>query len=210
MEQDLHGSRCGRRRGYRWNMNDSTDPALFPTSVGAVRAATGRDYEEWFERLDGWGAPNRDHTDIAAWLSAQPSVGGWWAQAITVAYERARGTRAPHQTHGGFQVSVSRTVAVEAARLLEAFTDEPLRSQWLPDAQMTLRRTTAVHTARFDWADPPSRVAVYVTPKAADKASVTVVHEKLADAEAAERLKHHWRERLDVLTSLLQPTSGTG
>jgi hypothetical protein len=186
-------------------MREPTDPALFPTSVDAVRAATVRDYEEWFDRLDKWGARARDHTDTAAWLAAQPSVGAWWAQAITVAYERARGTRALHEASGGFQISVSRTIGVQAELLLGAFTGEPLRVQWLPGAPMTRRRTTAALTARFDWADPPSRVAVYVTPRSSGKASVSVVHEKLPDAEAAERLKHHWRERLDVLTSLLQP-----
>ncbi|HVL54363.1 MAG TPA: hypothetical protein VM344_08905, partial [Vitreimonas sp.] len=129
----------------------------------------------------------------------------WWAQSITVDYERARGMRARHQTRGGFSISASRTVAASPEQLLEAVTSETVRLRWLPDAPLSQRPTRAANTARFDWSDPPSRVVVTVAPKGADRATIFVQHERLPDEESADRLKQAWREWLAALKSVLQP-----
>jgi hypothetical protein len=74
---------------------------------------------------------------------------------------------------------------------------------------MRQRPTRAAHSARFDWADPPSRVIVTVTPKDPDKTVVAVAHEQLPDAEAGERLKYAWRRSLgDLKATLERPTGG--
>jgi hypothetical protein len=44
---------------------------------------------------NAWGPTG--HTEIARWLVAEHRIGGWWAQSVTVAYERARGVRAKHE-----------------------------------------------------------------------------------------------------------------
>ncbi len=49
---------------------------------------------------------------------------GWYAQSITVGYERARGLRAPGEHADGFAVGASKTIAVPVARLFDAF-EEP-------------------------------------------------------------------------------------
>jgi len=111
---------------------------------------TGRSHAEWFALLDAWGAADRTHTEIARWLGTEHGVPGWWTQSITVAYERARGRRARHQMTAGFEVTVNRTVEVDASTALSAFTDDAVREQWLPDAAMRPRPTRAAATARFD------------------------------------------------------------
>jgi uncharacterized protein YndB with AHSA1/START domain len=188
----------------------SFDPAAMPTSDASMQRATGRSYGEWFVLLDRWGARDRTHTDTAAWLVADQAVTGWWAQSITVGYERARG-RALHQVAGGYSVGANRTIAVAPTRLLAAVTDAAIRARWLPGAELTRRRrasaTAAALTVRFDWADPPSRLAVFVVAKGPDKATISIQHEKLPDAEAANRLKAYWRERLAELKSVLERES---
>ncbi len=180
------------------------DPAAPPTSDESVVRVTGRPYAAWFSVLDAWGAAEQGHTAIAAWLAGEHGVPGWWAQSITIAYERARGRRALHQMPGGFEVTVVRTLAVDPDEALRAFTDEKTRERWLPGSGMRQRPTNAAGVARFDWPEPASRLMVAVVAKGPGRATVNVVHSRLTDAAAAEERKAFWRERLEVLKSLLE------
>jgi len=189
--------------------HDADEPTAEPrdafvVSDDAMLRATGRGHAEWFSLLDAWGATDHGHTEIARWLGETHDVPGWWTQNITVAYERARGMRARHQMSDGYSVSVTRTVGVDAARALEAFTSASLRGRWLPGASMRQRSTHAALSARFDWSDPPSRVVVTVVVKSDDKVVVAVTHERVPDAASAERLKAAWREWLSALKALLE------
>jgi hypothetical protein len=62
-----------------------------------VRERTGRDRAEWFAPRDAWGAAGRSHREIARWLAGEHRVDSWSSQSTTVAYEQARGPRAPGQ-----------------------------------------------------------------------------------------------------------------
>lgn len=59
----------------------------------AVRAKTGKDWEEWFRVLDAWGASESGHTASAKYLRDEHGVSAWWAQAVTIRYEYERGLR---------------------------------------------------------------------------------------------------------------------
>jgi hypothetical protein len=170
----------------------------------AMVHATGKGHAEWFAILDAWGATAHNHTEIAKWLSETQGTPGWWTQNITVAYERARGMRARHQMSDGFSVSATRTVALDPDRALLAFTDPSVRNDWLPDAPLSQRPSRAAMTARFDWPDPPSRIVVTAFPKGDGRTIVSVAHEQLPDAEAAERLKAFWRASLSQLKSVIE------
>lgn len=176
----------------------------YQTSDESMRAATGRAHDQWFALLDAWGGAGRRHAEIARWLGETHGVAGWWSQNITVDYERARGLRDVHQTSGGYGISVNRTIAVPADRLLAAFTDPDARARRLPDAPIRTRPTRAVNTARFDWDQPPSRLVVTVAPKGDDRATVNVTHERLPDADAAARFKEAWRTWLGTLKEALE------
>ena len=184
------------------------EPAATPstnlTSDEAMERATGRVHADWFALLDAWGATNRTHTEIARWLHAEHEVPGWWAQNVTVAYERARGMRAPHELTSGFSVSVSKTVDVAAERALAAFTSPTQRKRWLTGAAMRQRPTRAANTARFDWSDPKAVVVVTITPKSATKSTINVTTEKLPDGESVERLRAAWRTWLGRLKVVLE------
>ena len=169
----------------------------------AMIRATGRGHAEWFAILDAWGAVDHTHTEIARWLGETHGTPGWWTQNVTVAYERARGLRAPHQMADGFAVSVTRTVDIPPELALRAFTDETLRAGWLP-VPMRQRPTRARNTARFDWDEPPSRVVVSLVPKGEARTTIAVAHEQLPDAAAGERLKSSWRAWLAALKTVLE------
>jgi uncharacterized protein YndB with AHSA1/START domain len=175
------------------------------TSDEAVRGATGRSYDEWFGLLDRADMASRKHGEIATALTDEHGVDSWWAQTITVGYERARGLRPPHGGRDGlFSVSASKTLDVPVERLFEAFMDSGLRERWLPDGELRERTSQPGRTARFDWGDGASRVNVGFYPKGDARSQVAIAHERLADAEAAEEMKQHWRERLNALKALLE------
>lgn len=181
-------------------------PAVFepPVSDAALREATGRGWDEWFELLDAWGGTSHTHTDIARWVSTEHGVPGWWSQSVTVGYERARGLRAPGQRPDGWSISASKTVAVPVELLFSAFSDESLRERWLPGAVLRLRTATAPKSARYDWEDGSTRVYVGFTDKGDGRSSVAIQHERLPDAETAEEMKAWWRERVAVLKDVLE------
>jgi hypothetical protein len=179
-------------------------PAEPRTSGQAVRKATGADREAWFKRLDSWGATERSHRDIAAWLMREHSIDNWWAQTLTVDYEQARGLREPGgQRDGTFGISASKTIAVPIKRLFSAFTDAKLRERWLPGAEMRERTRQPGKSLRYDWQDD-TRVAIGFIEKADGKSSVGLLHERLPSAKAAQKAKTFWRARLAVLKSLLE------
>jgi hypothetical protein len=180
-------------------------PAL-ATSDEAIRRRTGRGWEEWFDLLDEWGAAERSHREIARWVAEQQSVDplAWNAQAVAGSYEFARGLRAVGEHPDGFAITASRTVAVPVERLYEAFVDESLRERWLPEAELRERTATRPRSARFDWGDGETRVNVTFLAKADGKSTVAVAHERLADAQEAERIKAYWRDRVATLKEVLE------
>ena len=59
----------------------------------AVRARTGKGWEEWVQILDDWDAKEKGHTKSAKHLLEHYGVSPWWAQAVTIRYEWERGLR---------------------------------------------------------------------------------------------------------------------
>jgi uncharacterized protein YndB with AHSA1/START domain len=169
-----------------------------------IRRRTGRGWEEWFDLLDEWGAVERPHKEVARWLASEHGIGGWSAQSVTVSYERARALRAVGERPDGFAVTASKTVAVPVDRLYEAFVNEALRKRWLPEGELRERTATKPRSARFDWGDGETRVNVGFTAKGEAKSTAALEHERLADADEAERMKAFWRERIAALKEVLE------
>ena len=181
-------------------------PAGLP-AVEKVVAATGRTWDAWFATLDRWGARERTHREMAAYLVSEHAVAGWWAQSITMWYERARGLRLKHQQADGFTINVSRTIAAPLGALFDAFVKPRTRARWLADGTMSVRGSRPGVDARFDWGDGATRVVVSFVEKGPAKATVTLSHERLPDAAAAERAKAAWKARLGGLKALLEQAS---
>ena len=168
----------------------------------AVRAKTGKGWDEWFAILDAAGARSLGHKEIVALLDGH-EVGSWWRQMITVAYEQARGLREKRQTASGYTTNASRTIGVPVSRLFEAWSDAALRGRWLPDADLTIRKATPDKSLRITWGDG-SNVDVGLFAKGEAKSQVALEHSKLPDAEAVARVKEYWKQALERLREALE------
>jgi uncharacterized protein YndB with AHSA1/START domain len=182
----------------------ATEGPALAMSDEAIRRRTGRGWEEWFDLLDDWGASERSHREIANWVAQKQGIEGWGAQAVTITYERARELRAVGENDKGFTVTASKTVAVPVDRLYEAFEDETLREHWLRDGRLRKRTALKPKSVRFDWGDGRTRVNVFFTPKGEAKGTVALLHERLADAAEAERMKAFWRAGVSALKQHLE------
>lgn len=176
------------------------------TSDEKIRQRTGRGWEEWFAILDGWGATDRPHREIARWLADQQGLHplAWNVQAIVSSYELTRGVREVGEKDDGYAVTASRTVAVGVDELYDAFVQESLRRRWLSDATLSARTATRPKSARFDWEDGPTRVNVTFLAKGEGKSTIALEHRRLADADQADRMKNYWRNRLSSLKEALE------
>ena len=182
----------------------SSYPALAGKSDEAVRAKTGKAWAQWVDALDAIGAATLSHRDIArAVVERWPEIGGWWAQSVTVGYERIRGLRAIGQrrTDHSFEAGKSRTFAVPVRALYEAFAVKRRRAQWL-DVEPAMRTCRLDTSARMTWPDGTSVIAYFVA-KGRAKSTVTIQHAKLASAADVERAKREWSVRLDALGAFL-------
>lgn len=167
-------------------------------SDDAVREATGRGWNEWCDLIDAWPGKDDGHAAIATHVQEEHGVGGWWAQSVTVGYERITGRRLPHQRPDGtFTAGRSRTITVDAAALRELLLDEEGRQTLFPGMETQLRsRPTSKNvrlaigggTAEFDLA-----------PRDDGKVKVTVQHERLPEYEDVDHWKGFWGEWLEAL-----------
>jgi hypothetical protein len=173
-------------------------------SDAKIKEATGKKWAQWFSILDRWGARGKKHGEIARFLTEKHDVENWWAQSITVAYERARGMRLKYQQPDGFTISATKTIAVPVAVLFEAFINPRQRRRWLTDGRLSLRTSQPGRSARFNWEGGSTRVNVGFTAKDQSKSTVAVAHERLADPDEAETMKAMWKERLAELKSVLE------
>ena len=178
-------------------------PSLAGVSDDAVKRSTGRTWAAWVDVLDRAGAHRMRHGDIATLLHDTYEVPGWWAQTVTVGYERIRGLRAVGQRRdGAYEASKSRTFPVAVSALYRMFADTRRRKRWLPEGLTRVRTSSADTSMRVDWRDG-THVHFYFTRKGAAKSVVAVQHVKLASKAAVDEAKAFWAERLGVLADVL-------
>ena len=173
------------------------EPAVGPGPSGdAVLAATGRELRDWFALLDEHEATGWGHTEIARRLREEHGVAGWWAQSVTVSYERARGLRDVHETARGFEAGASRTIALPAAELFAQMHER------MTAEAVGVRTATPPRQARYEL--PEGRMHLVVEPRGEDRATVFLVHHKLPDGDAVARHKARWRAWLSEAKAELE------
>lgn len=163
-----------------------------------VREATGRGWEEWCDLIDAWPGNARGHTAIAAWLVDEVGVEGWWAQTVTLGYERITGRRLPYQQPDGtFNVNKTRTVAVDAELLRKTLLDGQHRGDLFPDQETELRSRPTSKVVRLGIGPGVAQIAL--EPKNDGRTTVSVAHEKLPTSEAVDQWRFYWTEWLEAL-----------
>jgi hypothetical protein len=176
---------------------------LAGTSDEAVKKATGCDWERWVYALDRKGAANLSHREIARKVRDDYKLGSWWAQTVTVGYERIKGFREIGQRRGGsYRANKTKALPVPVGRLYRAFRDSRTRRRWLPDIDLTVRTATPDKSMRITWNDGSS-VEVQFTAKDEAKSSVAIQHDNLGSKEEVARMKAFWTARLTALGEVL-------
>lgn len=83
-----------------------------------LEKATGCSKSEWYGIIRGAGKAEASHKEIADFLHEAHGVSRWWAQEITVEYEKHIGRRVLGQTQdGSFQIGVSKTISAPTGRV---------------------------------------------------------------------------------------------
>ncbi|MEL7155451.1 MAG: hypothetical protein AAFN30_02510 [Actinomycetota bacterium] len=164
----------------------------------AVRAATGRGWDDWVDLIEAWPGAAEGHTAIAAHLESAHDVDGWWAQTITVGFERITGRRLPYQRPDGtFTAGKSKTVVVDAAALRSALLDDAARRDLFPGHGAELRSDPTAKALRI--AIGPGVAQFAIDDRGDGRAKVTVAHERLPSFEEVEAWKFYWSEWLDAV-----------
>ncbi|MCL4819580.1 MAG: hypothetical protein KJ067_10575 [Vicinamibacteria bacterium] len=179
--------------------------ALAGMKDATIEARTGCTWEKWVGALDYHEASKLSHREIAQIVHQKFGVGEWWAQSVTVGYERIKGLREIGQRRAGhYDVNRSRTLPVAVAVLYAACADARQRRRWLPGAKLTVRKATPARSMRVTWDDGTS-VELWFEAKGAGKSSVHVQHVRLPSKAEADARRAFWGERLDALAALLSP-----
>ncbi len=172
-------------------------------SDAILKERTGCTWERWVKALDRAKAYTWPHRDIAKHVQEKYRIPGWWAQTVTVGYERIKGLRAVGQRlNGSFEASKSKTFAAPLGRLYRAFSDARTRSRWLPEIDLTVRGAAREKSMRIIWPDR-TPVEIWFLRKGEEKSQVSLAHRKLPDRAAVDRMKQYWAERLDALKEIL-------
>src|SRR5690606_31486844 len=123
---------------------------------------------------------------------------GWWAQAVTVGYERIRGLRAKHQmADGTFTAARSRTLSVDGAELRELLLRRP--GDLFPGVPVERRSRDTAKRVRLRMESGTAEVALDVL--ADGRTRVSVAHTGLPTGDAAEAWRAWWGEWLEALAS---------
>jgi hypothetical protein len=172
-------------------------------SDAILKEKTGCTWERWVKALDRVNAQAWPHSKIAKHVTEKYKIPGWWAQTVTVGYERIKGLRAVGQRRdGSFEANKSKTLPVALDRLYRAFSHAPTRARGLPGVDLTVRTATREKSMRITWPDRTTVVIGFI-PKSKGKSQVSLAHVKLPDRTAADRMKTYWSERLEALKDVL-------
>jgi hypothetical protein len=158
------------------------------TSDEAISAGTGRGWDEWCDLIDSWPGRSEGHAAIARFVQSTYEISGWWAQGVTVGYERITGLRLPHQmADGSFTASKSRTMEIETAVLRELLLSEEGRRDLFPDVATKLRSRSTAKSIRISIG--PGMALFTLDPANNGQTKLTVTHEKLPTFDAVEEWK---------------------
>lgn len=162
---------------------------------------TARTWDEWCDVIEAWPGHTAGHTAIAKYLMANHGVNGWWAQGITVGWERITGRRLPYQmADGTFTAGRSRTVPHPPDALRELLLDDASRADLFGGLATQLRSKPSAKAIRIQIGPG---IALFTLTAASDhRTKLAVTHEKLPTADAADEWRFFWEEWLDALIEL--------
>lgn len=186
-----------RLDGRRW----ASQPEM---SDAAVRDNTGRGWDEWCDLVESFAGHREGHSAVVEHLMATQDLTGWWAQCITVGWERITGRRLPFQQSDGlFASSRTRTVAVDADELRGLLLDPDGRAHLFPGMVTELRSRPTSKNVRIAMEEGSAEFAL--TPKDKGRTAVTVAHTRLPDHTVVPAWQEFWTGWLEALEEAARP-----
>lgn len=169
-------------------------------SDDVIGANTGRRWHQWRELIDRWPGHDDGHAAVAAWLQEEHGLSGWWAQSVTVGWERITGRRLPHQVADGtFTANKSATLTTDHVTLREMLLDEAGRADLFPGLDPVLRSRPTSKNVRIGLDQGVAEIAI--AAKDDGRATVTVAHTRLSSPQEVAHWKAFWTEWLSSLDS---------
>lgn len=163
----------------------------------AVQKATGKNWDAWFALLKKNKSEDLNHTEIARTLHDVHHLDGWWAQNITVEFERHIGRREVGQNcEGDFQTAVSKTMAGTMDEALNAWQKLVARKNSFNEVAFADEPSSSTTEKWRYWRvklEDGSRVNININQKTSDKTQLAVNHIKLQGKEDIERWKKFWK-----------------
>ncbi|NND02993.1 MAG: hypothetical protein HKN91_09415 [Acidimicrobiia bacterium] len=183
--------KAAQHSGRQWiSQPEMSDEVVFD--------ATGRRWDEWCKVIEESSFVGQGHSAIAGHLEEEYGIGGWWAQAVTVGYERIVGIRLPYQMPDGtFTANKSRTVEVDGDVLRKNLLESEHRSDMFPGQETTLRSKPESKVVRLGIGLGVALISI--DPKPDGRSKVTVAHEGLPTYEDVAEWKFFWTEWLNAL-----------
>jgi uncharacterized protein YndB with AHSA1/START domain len=194
------------------------------TTNDAVKAATGKSWDEWFADLDSRGGPSIGRREIGNYLIWECKLETWWSAVMNFEYEAARGVTDKDGRHKGYTICSTKTINAPLATVYEAWTSAEALDKWFGSANRaevadggtfsnadgnggTFKRVRANKDLRFTWSGPSegtdSIVDVTFQDKGSGKVLLMVTHDRIQSTAEADGLRAAWGEaltRLKVLT----------
>lgn len=171
--------------------------------IKPIEKATGRPWAEWLEYMDSIDAKQLNHHEIATkvfeQLDGKLENPGWWAQAVTVAYEQHIGKRVPgQQSDGSFQASISRATKLEMKELMgkwESFAANDKEVLTMIEGEVRVGGTQK----RMSWrakAPDGSAIIILSEPKAGGSASIVLQIMSVKTQRLSAEAKAKWAQVL--------------
>ncbi len=167
-------------------------------SNDAVTEATGKGWDQWCDVIEAFPGHTEGHAAIAAYLVNTVGVDPWWAQSVTVGYERITGLRLPYQRPDGtFTATKSKMVAADGDELRSMLLDDDGRRALFPGWSTTLRSKPTSKAIRIEIGPGVAQIAI--DPKSDGRSKVTVAQEGLPAFDDVEEWKFYWSDWLDAI-----------
>lgn len=175
-------------------------------SDAAIRAQTGRGWDDWIDAIDAGVGRDAAHPRIVEWVMANSEQNGWWSQGIAVSFERMTGRRlAGQMPDGTFTANRSRTLTVDREVLRELVADNETRDALLGfETEFRSKVASKTYKVLIARGDEPMGGLLFTFDAASNgRTKLAISHEKLQVFDEIELWKAYWGDWLDALEASL-------